>query len=658
MSYFSSAYFSSSYFTLNGVLGVAAFAVAVAGTGADAQELTPRQEAFRKVYQELVEINTTNSVGRFGQGRRSDGRSPQAGGLPTDDVQVFSSGPRKGDLVARLHGTGARKPVLLVAHIDVVEARKGEEWGSDSFKLQEIDGKFRARGAIDHKAMASIFVANLIEYYKEGFKPDRDIILALTTDEELSNSPHDGAHWLLDNHRELVDAELAINEGGGGALRNGKPFRLSVQLAEKIYQSYGLEVKDRGGHSASGRRDNAIYRLADGLRRLPQFDFPVGLNAVTRSYFERTVAAEAPPTADAIKALLAGGPTKCALKPLTIRPEYNAMIRTTCVPTLLEAGHAENALPQTARATVNCRILPDQPVAEVERRLNRMIADEGITYRRQGPRCSRSGLADQPRVMEADEALAGEMWPGMPVIPTMSGGYTDSRWLRNAGIPSYGVSGLFTDPVNNGEHGLNEQVGVRQLSDGKEFLYRLVKLLAAPSRRTHGSGRPLYSAATRKAGAWFRGRPQQSPRSSCAPCGALRCRPGPAAMHGRAVVPHDDVAAAPAVFVARAGRRRGLRQLVDQLFSRGRLHAFDRIGMRGEIERAAAVDRILPDQAPALRRQRILLGDREIGSDLGARISVLMPGKRILERLPQRRGRAVRRRDGSRRIRFRRHARA
>jgi len=330
--------------------------------------------------------------------------------------------------------------------------------------------------------MASIFVANLIEYAKEGFKPDRDIILALTTDEELSDSPDDGAHYLLDHYRPLIDAEFAINEGGGGALRDGKPLRMSVQHAEKVYQTYVLEVTDPGGHSASGRRDNAIYRLADALRRLHAFDFPAGLNAVTRSYFERIVSAEPQVTAEAIKALLAGSTDESALMPLTSRPEFNAIIRTTCVPTLLEAGHAENALPQSARATVNCRILPDQPVAEVERTLNRVIADENVKVVPKGQAVLSPASPINPDIMRAIETLAGEMWPGAPVIPTMSGGYTDSRWLRNAGIPSYGVSGLFTDPVHNGVHGLNEQVGVKQLYDSKEFLYRLVKRLSAPER--------------------------------------------------------------------------------------------------------------------------------------------------------------------------------
>src|SRR5579871_2388970 len=317
-------------------LGIAA-ALALAAPVV-AQELGPRQHAFRQIYQELVEINTTNSVGDSVRAAEAMAAHLKAAGLPAADVQVISSGPRKGNLVARLRGTGARKPMLLIGHLDVVEARR-EDWSFDPFKLQEVDGHFRARGAIDDKAMASIFVANMIEYVREGFRPDRDIILALTADEELSDSPHDGAHYLLDHHRALIDAEFAINEGGHGALRDGRPFRLNVQHAEKVYQTYVLEVTDPGGHSASGRRDNAIYRLADALRRLGQFDFPPALNPVTRNFFTQTLAAEKGPTADAIKALLAGSTDDAVLMPLTTRPDYNAIMRTTCVATQLEAGH-------------------------------------------------------------------------------------------------------------------------------------------------------------------------------------------------------------------------------------------------------------------------------------------------------------------------------
>jgi len=459
------------------LLAAPLFAATAAG-----QQPTPELQAFRAIYQELVEINTTDSVGDTLRAAEAMAARLKAGGLPADDVKVISTGPRKGNLVARLRGTGARRPILLLAHLDVVEARR-EDWAFDPFRLQETDGYFRARGSIDDKAMASIFVANLIEYARQGFKPDRDIILALTSDEELSDSPHDGAHWLVDHQRALIDAEFAINEGGHGALRDGKPFRLPVQHAEKVYQTFTLEVIDRGGHSASGRRDNGIYRLADALRRLGQFDFPIHLNAITRAFFERVRAVETPATADAIKAMLAGQTDDAAaMMPLTTRPDYNAIIRTTCVATRLEAGHADNALPQTARATVNCRILPDQDVAEVERTLARVIADGQVRIIPKGRAVLSPPSPINAEVMRAVESLAGEMWPGVPVIPIMGGGYTDSRWLRNAGIPAYGVSGLFTDPANSGTHGLNEQVGVKELYQSKAFLYRLVKMLAAPGQ--------------------------------------------------------------------------------------------------------------------------------------------------------------------------------
>ena len=254
---------------------------------------SPEQQAFVDIYRELVEIDTTDSAGDTVRAAEAMAARLRAGGIPAQDIQVLSSGPRKGNLVARLRGTGAKRPLLLLAHLDVVEAKRAD-WDFDPFKLSETDGYFRGRGVIDDKAMAAIFVANMIGYVKDGFKPDRDIILALTADEELSDSPHNGVRWLLAHHRDLIDAELAINEGGGGALRNGRPFRLAVQHAEKVYQTYQLEVTDRGGHSAAPRRDNPIYRLADALRRLGQFDFPPRLNPVTRAFFERMAATETP----------------------------------------------------------------------------------------------------------------------------------------------------------------------------------------------------------------------------------------------------------------------------------------------------------------------------------------------------------------------------
>ncbi len=458
---------------------LAAVALATLTCAQAAETPAPDLALFRDIYQELVEINTTASVGDTVRAAEAMAARLRAGGIPAEDIRVLASAPRKGNLVARLRGTGARKPLLLLAHLDVVEARR-EDWDTDPFTLTETGGYFRGRGVIDDKAMAAAFVANLIRLAAEGFKPERDIIVALTADEELADSPHNGVFWLLQNHRALIDAEFAINEGGGGTLRNGGPFRLAVQMAEKVYQTYQLAVTDRGGHSAAPRRDNPIYRLADALRRLAQFDFPPRLNAVTRAYFERIAASEPPEIAAAIKALLAGSTDPAALTPLTSRPNYNAQIRTTCVATMLEAGHAENALPQSARAIVNCRVLPDEPVEEVGRTLVRVVADDKVVITPTHTTMRSPVLPLDPQVMDAIARLRTQMWPGIPVVPTMSGGATDSRWLRNAGIPAYGVSGLFSEPGNSGVHGRNEQVRVQSVYDSKEFLYRLVKQLAGP----------------------------------------------------------------------------------------------------------------------------------------------------------------------------------
>jgi len=445
-------------------------------SGANAQSLAPDLAAFRAIYRDLVEIDTTDATGDTLKAAEAMAAHLTAAGFPSGDVHVISTGPRKGNLVARLRGSGAKKPILLLAHIDVVPA--GDGWQHAPFKLTEAGGYFHGRGVIDDKAMAAIFVANLIEYHRERFQPERDVILALTTDEELARSPHNGIRWLLDNRRDLIDAEFAINEGGGGALRNGQPFRLAIQLAEKVYQTYVLEVTDAGGHSASPRRDNPIYRLSAALTRLAQFDFPPRLNAVTRANFARLAKTESPPMAAAIKALLAGSNDPTELAPLSAHPNYNAQMRTTCVATLLEAGTVENALPQRARATVNCRILPDEPVEDTARILARVIADEKVAITPQGPPMPSPPSPPNPEVMQAVEKLAAAMFPGVPIQPTMGAGYTDSRWLRNAGIPAYGVSGLFSEQGRNGVHGRNERVAVRDVYASKDFLYRLVKQLA------------------------------------------------------------------------------------------------------------------------------------------------------------------------------------
>ena len=461
-----------------------------AGTGA-AADRGPDEALFRSIYRELVELNTTESSGDTLIASQAMAARLIAAGWAKADVHVLSSGPRKGNLVARLRGKAGgnaggkpgdkagRRPLLLVAHIDVVEARR-EDWAFDPFKLQEVDGYFRGRGTVDDKAMAAIFVSNLIRYRAEGLKPERDIILALTTDEELADSPHNGMRWLLDNHRSLIDAELAINEGGGGVLRNGRPVSLHVQHAEKVYRSFRLEVKDPGGHSATPRRDNAIYRLAEGLGRLARFEFPARLNPVTSGYFAREARDAPPAIRAAIMALAAGNAAPEVIAPLAGRPAYNAQIRTTCVATMVEAGHAENALPQTARATVNCRLLPDEQPAFVAATLQQVMADERVAVIPLGDVVESPASPMSPALMSAVETISARMWPGVPVTPTQSGGYTDSRWLRRAGIPTYGVSGLFTEEGKSGTHGLDEHVGVNELFAAKAFLHALVKRLAGP----------------------------------------------------------------------------------------------------------------------------------------------------------------------------------
>jgi acetylornithine deacetylase/succinyl-diaminopimelate desuccinylase-like protein len=456
--------------------------MALAGAAPVAQAQPHERQEFLAIYRELIEIDTTEARGDSLRAAEAMAARLRAAGIPDGDIRVLSSGPRKGNLVARLRGTGARRPLLLLAHLDVVEARR-EDWDTDPFKLTEIDGQFRGRGVIDDKAMAAIFVANMARYAREKARFDRDVILALTADEEQSDSPHNGVRWLLANHRALIDAELAINEGGGGAMRNGRPFRLAVQLAEKVYQTFQLEVLGPGGHSASPRRDNAIYRLAAALGRLAQLEFPPRLNPVTRAFFERMAAAETPAMAEAIRALLAGRTDAETLAPIAGRPDYNAQMRTTCVATMLEAGHAENALPQSARAIVNCRILPDESVAEVAATLKRVVADKRVAITTKGTAVESPPSAPHPEVMQAVATLSVEMWPGVPLNTTMSAGYTDNRWLRNAGIPAYGVSGLFTDPGNNGVHGRNERVDVKAVHDSRDFLDRLVRMLAAPQER-------------------------------------------------------------------------------------------------------------------------------------------------------------------------------
>src|SRR5215470_10624817 len=362
---------------LNRARAVGLIALVAAAIG-PAQALTPQQQLAFDIYKELVELNTVTDTGDTGRAADAMAARLIAAGFDSADVQVLKPAPRKGNLVARLRGTGAKRPILLVAHIDVVEAL-ASDWSFDPFKLTEKESYFYGRGSGDDKFMAATFVANLIRYKQENFTPNRDIILALETDEEIGDSNGLGVQWLLKNHRDLIDADYALNEGGGVGIKNGKLIRNSLQTMEKVYLNYRLEVLNKGGHSSVPSTDNAIYHLAEGLARLSKFSFPVNLNATTRAYFARAAELESPQTAADIRSVLSASPDPAALKRFYANPAYNAQLRTTCVATMLEGGHAENALPQVARATVNCRVLPGESVDEVQKTLVRVLDDSQIS---------------------------------------------------------------------------------------------------------------------------------------------------------------------------------------------------------------------------------------------------------------------------------------
>ena len=446
---------------------------------ADAQSLSAQQQLALDIYKELIEIDTVTETGDTARAAEAMAARLCTAGFAGSDVQVFAPAPRKGNLVARLRGNGALKPILLLAHLDVVPARR-EDWSVDPFKLIEKDGYFYARGSIDDKFMAAAFVETLVRYKQEGYTPDRDIIIALETDEEILDRDALGIQWLLKNHRELIDAEFALNEGGSVGLKGGKPIRNTVQISEKVSLSYKLEVSNRGGHSSLPTKDNAIYHLADGLVRLSKFIFPLHLNATTRAYFERIAEFEGDQTAADIRSVISGHPDPASLSlvRLSANPAYNAQLRTTCVATMLEGGHAYNALPQVARAIINCRIMPGELVDEVKATLVQVLADDQISVTQISEPVLSAPSALQDEVMGAIEKVSAEFWPGTPIVPTMSTGATDGSYLRNAGIPTYGHSGLASDVDDVRVHGRDERVLVKSVFDGQEYLYRLIKVLS------------------------------------------------------------------------------------------------------------------------------------------------------------------------------------
>ncbi|HKW99535.1 MAG TPA: M20/M25/M40 family metallo-hydrolase [Bryobacteraceae bacterium] len=429
----------------------------------------------RDIFKELIEINTTDSAGDNTRAAEAVAARFRAAGFPARDIHVLAPAPRKGNVIVRYRGSGEAHGILFLGHLDVVEARRAD-WSFDPFQFREQDGYFYGRGAQDMKADDAILVTNFIRLKREGFRPARDLILALTADEE--GGGFNGVTWLLENHRELINASYSINsDAGGGAIRNGRRQYMALEAAEKTYQSFRLEVTNRGGHSSLPRKDNAIYQLAEGLARLAKYDFPVRLNEVTRSYFEQMASIEHGQTAADMRAMVRNPHDIEAGGRLSTSPSYNAQLRTTCVATMLSGGHAENALPQIAAATVNCRLSPDDTPAQVEATLNEVLADPEIKVTPITRAIVSPVSPLNPRVLAAVTAATTAMWRGVPVLQFMEAGATDGRALRNAGINTYGVSGVFLDQNDIRAHGRDERIPVKSFDEALDFMYRVIKTL-------------------------------------------------------------------------------------------------------------------------------------------------------------------------------------
>ena len=453
--------------------------------GAAAQTETPAagRRLARDIFRELIEINTTDSLGSTPRAARVMAQRLLAAGFPAPDVRVLIGPDAKhGNLVARYRGTGRARPIVVFAHLDVVPARRAD-WSVDPFTLLEKDGYFYGRGTTDDKVGDAILVADFIRLKQTRFKPRGDLILVLTGDEETAGSC---IAWLVTKHRDLIDADFALNtDAGGGVLRDGQRVMFVVQASEKVYATYVLEATDKGGHSSLPRpADNPVYRLAPVLERLAQYQFPVKLNEVSRAFFERSAALETGALAEDLAGVLKDPPDSAAVARLSAVPFYNSKLRTTCVATMMEAGHAENALPQSARVTVNCRILPGEPASEVEATLRRLAADDRIALRAVYAPVPSPPSPLTPAIMGPIERLVAEQFPHVPIVPVMEAGATDGLFLRNAGIPTYGVSAVFEEQNDVRAHGRDERLRVQSFYEALEFWYRMMRAYAGESE--HG----------------------------------------------------------------------------------------------------------------------------------------------------------------------------
>ena len=443
------------------------------------------KQQSRDIFKQLIEINTTDSVGNVTTAAEAMAKRLRDAGFPEQDVIVAGPNDRKRNLVVRLHGIGQQKPILFLAHLDVVEARR-EDWTTDPFQFVEKDGYFYGRGTADIKDGAAILVENFIRMKKSGLVPQGDLILALTADEEGGN--FNGVEWLVKHHRDWIDAEYCVNLDGGDFMSvKGKKIYGAIQASEKVYVDFQFEVTNPGGHSSRPTRDNAIYHLAEGLTRLANYSFPAELNEITRSMLEKSAAIEGGPLAAEMKAAAKTPPDSAAIARLSEDTFYNAILHTTCVATMLSGGHAPNALPQTARANVNCRILPGEDPNKIKETLVKVVDDPQIKVTFVEQRDADGKLVLPERVppsplrqdlMKAVETSAGSVWGPLPIMPVMDTGASDGRFLRMSGIPTYGIAGVFLDIDNRRAHGKDERVGVQDFYDGVEFNYKLMQSLA------------------------------------------------------------------------------------------------------------------------------------------------------------------------------------
>ncbi|HUL18203.1 MAG TPA: M20/M25/M40 family metallo-hydrolase [Steroidobacteraceae bacterium] len=474
--------------TVCAALALGAWAAGNAAAGDSAAD-TASNRLAREIFRELTEINTSDSLGSVTAASEAMARRFRNAGFPAADV-VIAGGPneKKKNLVVRVHGSGQHKPVLLLGHLDVVEARR-EDWTTDPYRFVERDGYFYGRGASDTKENDAIMVAALLRMKQEGFRPDRDIILALTADEE--GGCCNGVDWLLKNRRELIDADFVINTDGWSVRsEKGVPIMFELGATEKLYGDYYLSVINRGGHSSEPRADNAIYELSQALLNLSKYQFPFELNNVSRPYFERLAALAAPQRAADIRGILQTPPDAAAVARLSREPSDNAVMRTNCVATMLGGGHAPNALPQAAHAIVNCRILPGHSLQEVREQLIKVINDPQVSVRfvtyagkvtEQDPGYrSFAPPPLRPEVLEPLDRIVASLWPHIPVFPSMSAGASDAIYTNAAGMPTYGISGIAIDVDDVRAHGRDERVGVAAFYTGNTFFYRYLKAIASP----------------------------------------------------------------------------------------------------------------------------------------------------------------------------------